>query len=465
MSRLIASLVCGIFMIGLFWLDRENKPRPSAALWIPVAWFLVACSRPVSRWFTSVSGDIRTMTAQVSDGSPMDRAVLTGLLFLGLIVLLNRRRRVTECLSESIPILLFFGYCLVSLMWSDYPGVGFKRWNKAVGDWVMILIIWTEAHPVHSLKRVLARTTYTLIPLSILFMKYFPEFGRTYGRWMGEVHYCGVTTDKNALGAICLLFGIAAVWRMLGLFGEERGKGRNNQRLMVQCVIIALILWLFSMLDSVTSLSCFLLAAGVLFAIRFRIVSRNPMMIHGVVLVTLMVPVTVTLLGASPELLHAMGRNSTLTERTDIWQMVIRLTPNRWIGTGYESFWLGPRLDTMVANVTHWWVPNQSHNGYLEIYANLGWVGVGCLAVVLLWGYRKVIRALRQNLPASNLMLAYFLAGLIFNLTEAAFFRMMIPSWMFLLLAITQSRPKQPPTGLARPRLWAASSSVPVNEL
>lgn len=418
-------------------LDPDRKSRTSPALWLATIWFLIACSRPVGTWLNMGASDLDSMTAQLSEGSPIDRAVLAGLMLLGVMVLLTRRERVARCLRQSIPILLFFGYCLASLMWSDYPGVGFKRWNKAIGDWVMVLIVLTDPHPINALRRLLGRTASILIPLSILFIKYYPDLGRGYGRWMGEVHYTGVSTGKNGLGEICLLFGIASVWQVLELFGGERQGVQRNRSLMVQSLLLAMILWLFSIVDSMTSLSCFLLATCVLFAIRFRVFARYGFMIHALVLVTVLIPVSVTLLGLSPYLLQTMGRDSTLTERTDIWAMVIHLTPNRWFGAGYDSFWLGPRLEAMISKITHWWIPKQSHDGYLEIYANLGWLGIGCLAYVILWGYRRVIRAWRRNLPASNLMLAYFLTGLISNLTEAAFFRMMIPVWLFFLVAIT----------------------------
>jgi exopolysaccharide production protein ExoQ len=435
---IVAAFFCCVGIIGIFWLDRDHKSRTSPALWIALAWFLLACSRSLSSWLNIRQSSVGSITDQLSEGSPMDMGVLTGLLFLGVIVLLKRGERVARILRHSAPILLFFSYCLISLVWSDYPAVAFKRWNKAIGDWVMILIVWTDPQPITALKRLLARTTYTLIPLSILFIKYYPGLGRGYGRWSGLAVYYGVTTDKNALGAICLLFGLASVWQVFNLFSDdERQNVQRSRHLIVQVVILAMILWLFSIIDAMTSLSCFLLASCLLFAIRCRMFVRSRFMVHCLVLVTVLIPVSVTLLGFSPDTLQTMGRNATLTERTDIWAMVITLVPNRWVGAGYESFWLGPRLEAMISNVTRWWVPNQSHNGYLEIFANLGWLGVGCLALVIFWGYRRAIRAWRQNLPASNLMLAYFVTGVIFNLTEAAFFRMMIPVWMFFLLAIT----------------------------
>jgi exopolysaccharide production protein ExoQ len=431
---IIAAVICVAGIIFLFRFDR-NEVKTSPALWIPLAWFLLACSRSLARWLNlSNSG---SLTDQMLEGNPVDRAVFTALLVLGLIVLVNRRGKVGRSLGQSLPVLLFFAYCLLSLLWSDFPGVAFKRWNKAIGDWVMILIIWTDPHPIAAIKRLLAITTYTLIPLSVLFIKYYPDLGRGYGRWLGETHFVGVTTDKNTLGAICLLFGIASVWRILELYSDPLQKKQRTRPLIVQGVILAMIWWLFSIMDAMTALSCFLLATLVLFVIRLRMFAKNPFLIHGLLLVAVAVPVSVALLGVSPGALREMGRNATLTERTDIWAMVIKLVPNRWLGAGYESFWLGPRLDAMIENVTRWWVPNQSHNGYLEIYANLGWVGVAGLALVVFWGYLRVVRNWRRHLPASNLMLAYFLIGLIFNVTEAAFFRMMSPVWLFFLIALT----------------------------
>ena len=436
MSPPLATLLCFLGILGMFWLDRDPKTRTSPALWIPFAWILLACSRPLTMWFHLGRLETGALTAELSEGSPVDRAALTGILLFGLMVLVRRGKVVTRCLRDSWPILLFFAYCLVSLAWSDYPDIAFKRWNKAVGDWVMILIVWTDPHPLAALKRMLARTAYVLIPVSILFVKYYPDLGRTYD-WLGQTHYTGVTSEKNTLGSICLIFGLSALWRALYVFSEERQLNQRARHLVAQLVILSMVAWLFSIADAVTSLSCFALASCILLVSRMRLVARNPFLIHGLMLMMLLVPVSIAILGFSPDTLQQLGRNATLTDRTDIWAMVVRLTPDRRVGAGFESFWIGPRLDTMVSQVTKWWVPNQAHNGYLEIFANLGWIGVGCLALVIAWGYRRIISACQQRIPASNLMLAYFLAGLVFNISEAAFFRMMIPVWLFFLLAIS----------------------------
>ena len=52
---LIATAITLLVVMILYWLDTENARRTSWALWLPLAWWLVASSRNISEWF-SVGG-------------------------------------------------------------------------------------------------------------------------------------------------------------------------------------------------------------------------------------------------------------------------------------------------------------------------------------------------------------------------------------------------------------------------
>lgn len=436
MPPLIATAVYIVLILGLFWLDRDRKARTSAALWIPVTWLLLASSRSLAQWIMvgQPTGPMPPADQYAMEGSPIDRIVYTGLLAIGLIVLATRGRQIGRILRANGPILLFFGYCALSLLWSDYPDVAFKRWTKALGDLVMVLVVVSDREPYAAIKRLLSRLTFLLIPVSVLLIKYYPEIGKGYGRWDYQAVYTGVTTNKNALGAICLFLGAASLWRFLSAYREPRSGSRKRQ-LVAHGVILVMVFWLFWMANSMTSLSCFLLAAIVMMAASSKAVFRKPIIVPIFVGAILLVSVGVLLLGQYPGILQTMGRNSTLTDRTEIWSTILSSAGNPLVGTGFESFWLGPRLQKIWASFS--WQPFEAHNGYLEIYLNLGWMGIVLLALVLAIGYRTVMAAWRRKQPASSLMLAYFVVALIYNFTEAAFFRMMAPAWIFSLLAIT----------------------------
>src|ERR1700726_3434126 len=128
MTSTIATLAYAVAILGLFFLNREKNEQTSKALWIPVVWLCIAGPAAAQ----TVTGNTYL------DGSPLDRNLLTTFLLVGILVLVLRGRRVAVILKANWPILLFFFYCLLSIAWSDFADVAFKRWVKALGDIVMV---------------------------------------------------------------------------------------------------------------------------------------------------------------------------------------------------------------------------------------------------------------------------------------------------------------------------------------
>jgi O-antigen ligase len=132
-------------------------------------------------------------------------------------------------------------------------------------------------------------------------------------------------------------------------------------------------------------------------------------------------------------MLQGLGRDSTLTGRTNIWHFALSAVQNPLFGRGFESFWLGPRLSLIEREIGQG--VNQAHNGYLEVYLNLGWVGIMLLVVILLYGYRRILADLRWMTQAASLRLAYFIVAVAYNFTEGSF-KTMSPVWIMLLISI-----------------------------
>lgn len=422
------AFVSGI--LGLFVLDRDKTRTVSPAIWIPVVWVSLAASRALSQWL-QLGAAIDTPD-QLLDGNPVDRLLRLGLLMLGLLVLLRRGTRVTSFLSANWPIVLLFLYMAVSVLWAEYPEVGFKRWTKAAGDIVMLAVVLTDPNPSAAVKQLLARIGFLLIPASILLIKYFPSLAWTYDRWTGAESYTGVATSKNSLGFICLVFGLGSLWRVWGALGSDaRRSGKGS--LLAHGVILIMTLWLFSVVDSATSLICFLLAGTLIAATSLRAMARNPAAVHLLAGSIVLASCFIVFLGLDADLIGTVGRNSSLTGRTDLWNDVLRVRADLWFGTGFESFWIGDRLQTLWT----WypWRPNQSHNGYLEIFLNLGVAGLLLIVFLMVWGYRNIVNLFSLDPDAARLKLAYFAVAVFYNFTEAAF-KMMHPVWFAFLLAI-----------------------------
>jgi len=346
-------------------------------------------------------------------------------------VLVSRGPEVGRLLRANVPILLFFLYCAVSVFWSDYPDIAFKRWFKAVGDVVMLMVVLTDRNPYVAVKRLLARTGFLLIPLSVLLIKYYPEVGKGFKHY-GLAFYVGVTTNKNLLGIVCLIFGLGSLWRFLIAY-RDRGDAHRTRYMVVHGTLLVMVLWLFLMAKSLTSLSCFLLAGGLMVATSRGTRARKPWVVHSLVAAVVLVSFITLFLDVGGFALETIGKDPSLTGRTKIWDLVLGLSGNPLFGTGFESFWLGPRLERIWS--VFWWHPNEAHNGYIEMYLNLGWIGVALLAVLIVTGYRNVVLVLRRDPDVGRLMLGYFVVGVVYNFTEAGF-RMLNLVWITFLLAI-----------------------------
>jgi O-antigen ligase len=216
-------------------------------------------------------------------------------------------------------------------------------------------------------------------------------------------------------------------------------------------------LWLLWTANSATAFAIFFLAGTVMVLASRPALGRRPAFIHLLVVAMLSVVVSALFLNTGTSMVESLGRDSTLTGRTDMWRMILALVDNPWLGAGFESFWIGGRLEKMARIYAT--DPNQAHNGYIEVYVNLGWVGVAVLAGVLVTGYRHAVAAVRRQVETGSLSLAYVVAIAISNCTEAGF-KMMSPIWIVFLLA-TIVTPGQP--ALAVRRNSRASEAVPAS--
>lgn len=428
----IATALFTAGILGLFYLNRDSSIRTSKALWVPTIWVLIIGSRAPSMWFQSPTQG--SAADAYLEGSPFERILFSGLLVLAILVLLGRWRIVLKYLRNNGPILLFIGYCALSLVWADYPDVGFKRWTKLVADFAMVLIVATDAEPIAAFNRLISRVGFLIVPISILFIRYFPGLGRNYDTWSGEVHWTGVASNKNALGMICMIIGLGELWQFVQRYQGVKGRQRTRA-LIAHGVIVAMVIYLLREADSATSTSCFALGGFVILAISFLRLVRKPIAVH-MLAIGVMAIAAGTAFFNFGGLVHQLGRNADLTGRTELWSIVLSQPVSRVFGTGYENFWLGDRLATVERLSGQ--LPNQAHDGYIEILINLGWMGISFLALVIVTGYWKITRGIRQDASTNSLRLAYFVAAIIYNFTEAAF-KMTDPVWICFVWAIVSA--------------------------
>ena len=407
----LALLLTSAFVLWLLWQDSRRTQGTTIALWVPLTWFLIISSRFVSEWFSGPS------SASYQEGSPIDQPIFLCLIVAAAWTLLRRGIPWSRLPAANVGLALYLAFGLVSIAWSDFPFVAVKRYIKVLGHPLMILVLLTEPNPAEAVRSLFKRCGYLLIPMSVLLIEYYPQYGRGFSAWNGEAYNTGVTTNKNTLGVLCLVIAFFFVWNIV-VNRRELPAALRRHEVWTGMVILAMTIWLLSVADSATSLGSLLSGVGIMVALGVRRLREKRLGLYlaagGIALVTL--NAVYDLRAAAIE---SLGRDSTLTDRTEVWEDVLSIKINPLIGAGFESFWLGRRLERMWAKWA--WHPNQAHNGYIEAYLNAGWLGLICLAILIVSCYRKGRADLVSSPARGRLRLGFLAMVLLYNYTEATF--------------------------------------------
>jgi len=416
MPPILALLLWVVLLVALIRFDPA-KTRTSPPLWVPVIWLFIVGSRLPSQW---LGGD-QTMSARaMEDGNPLDRIIFLALIILALGVLMARSFRWDIFLQRNLALAALMGFALVSATWSDFPFIVFKRWIRDLGTYLMVLIVVSDANPLEAVRAVLRRLSYLLVPLSIVLNKYFPAMSKQYDTWTGVGSYIGATTSKNMLGLLCLVSGLFFFWDILERW-SERKQYRAKRIILLDTVFFVMTLWLLVTSQSTTSSICLLLGCLVIASAHNRKFKRHPAILKALIPAAFVLYVVLDFVfGMSGSMAQAVGKDPTLHDRTKIWAFLISMHTNVLVGTGYQAFWLGPRLQSFWENAGLGHI-NEAHNGYLEVYLEMGLIGCGLLAVFLIASYRGICRRLGNSPSLAILGLAVWLALVFYNMSEAAF--------------------------------------------
>src|SRR5262249_50068958 len=148
---------------------------------------------------------------------------------------------------------------------------------------------------------------FLLLPISVLFIRYFPDLGRGYAA-DGTPMFSGIADQKNTLGLSCLIVGVGYVSTLV-----------RTRRLVDRYDLITAVMlgWLLYVSNSKTSVMCLTIAAGILASSALSIISRRPARLIAAVVCGAALYLTAdALFQVQDHLLMLLGRNPTLTNRT-----------------------------------------------------------------------------------------------------------------------------------------------------
>jgi exopolysaccharide production protein ExoQ len=434
-------MLCIVLVVGLLCIERKRNPEASLALWIPTIWVLISGSRALGAWFLTIqyNPDSGLSVEQTQAGSPLDQLALGILIVLAMAVIFRRGVARVVVLKDNFYLLLVFTYMGLSILWSDFPTVSLKRWVKVAGVIVMALVVLSETKPLNALESVFRRSAYILIPFSIVLIKYFPEFGVAYGRWDGQQMWTGVTTHKNVLGQLCAFSAFFLIWV---LSREWRAGGQFKPKLetLADAMVLAMGFFLLGgTTGSYSATSIAILSAGVLILTlsyynkrlaRFMASHLRGFAVASVSIVLLLHSTAVALAA------WAFGRDETLTDRTAIWDVLLEVASNNAIvGVGYGGFW------GLSADIYSKVLVGQGHNGYLDVYLELGVIGLILLAAFLLAFCGRVQREMSHSFDWGVFGICILFMALLYNQSESSFLQTGFLWTNMVLISVAFSEP------------------------
>ena len=106
MPPLVATLLTLGFIVFLFRRDIREKPNISGALWMPLVWMLIVCSRQPSGWLDTFG--LHSGAVTLEEGSPLDACIYFALIAAGGYVLTKRHTQLSKIIRNNQWLTIFF---------------------------------------------------------------------------------------------------------------------------------------------------------------------------------------------------------------------------------------------------------------------------------------------------------------------------------------------------------------------
>lgn len=387
--------------MNLPFASLSQPPSSKALRWIElglIVVFLILFSEGLVQRLVTGEEDV--------DGNIILRVMWLPVYAIVALIALMRFRSMLA-LALRMPVLIFLvGLAVVSVAWSIDPALSLRRgiavaMTSVFGLYLAVRFSWRD------LLILLGAVWIGLALLSFGAGLLTPGFARDYEIHMGA--WRGFWFEKNTLGGHMAKVGFLFAF----LFMIDKAR----RWIWAPAFALAVLLVLLS--TSATALIALL--AGLSVLAGGLLIQGGPVRAVALIYIGLCVgAVLVTSLILVPEFfLGLIGRDPTLTGRTDIWAALSDVIASRpWLGYGYGAFWAP---DSDVANwirlQLEWDAPT-AHNGWLDAMLAVGLVGAAAFSIsyfAAIWRTLGLFLDHRFGLYAAGWLLQFF----IFSMSES----------------------------------------------
>jgi O-antigen ligase len=342
------------------------------------------------------------------DGDPLQRNIILIAYLLALIPLIVKPSKIFKELFKNPSLLFFLFWATLSVFWSNFPSIGFRR-VIALHLTIFYAILLYLRFNEKGFLNLLTITLYIILISSTIIILFFPSVGIMSG--VHEGSWRGIFTHKNTLGKITVLSLILFTTSL------EKCKGNFSKYVLIFGSLLSLFLLIRS--ESLSAyLLTFIFIISVVLVNVFRLFKKDWLFLL-VLFVLVIIFVTLLLIKNFETLLMMLGRDVTFTGRIPLWRELIKIGLDNPLGFGYGTFWVGDSNPSVIIYNRIPWRPSHAHNGYLDVWIQLGWIGLlSSLALVVKTSYKIFIRILHEkNKPYFWIYFLIFI--LTYNISES----------------------------------------------
>ena len=349
-------------------------------------------------------------TAASEDKTVIGQLINAFVWLVAGMLMLRKYRSIVAGIRGILWTVSFACFAFVSALWSQDSSVTIR---KAV---FLVLttafgIYFARRYSVERQLRMICVAACAVACLSIGFALILPHYGIDHDAHEGV--WTGVFTQKNVCAREMLFLLICLL--------PYKPEGTNMQWMRRIAIIAVLVVT-----AGTQSKTAFLMAAMMLCffpALRcMRRLSRGlALMALSSALLSVLLFCAVAL-SAGPAFVLLIGRDSTMTGRTGIWVAVLDAILKRpLLGYGFAAFWLSLRGESANIVLALRWAVPAAHNGFLEVWLQLGAVGFVLFGLGFFKAARSAIRDHRQSsFQRAAWPLAVLLLTLVYNLDESS---------------------------------------------
>ena len=390
MNKILNRLEKIFYILGIIYFTEP---------FIPFASFTTVTIRPYS------TADVLPV---VDDSRPL---LIMRLCVLGITLLLTcfRFERITYLVLKRKFFLALIALYPLSFLWSAIPNVTLQKGVVLLGS-VLFGLNLAARYTLREQLFILAWAMGLLATSNFLFTLAVPSAGIESGEHAGA--WRGMFFQKNPLARMMVLSAITLLLAAL-----ESRKYRN-------------ILWFglgFSFLlillsTSKSSLLVFLTLLVLIPLFRSLRWSNGLVLPLFIILLIVSSGVAIYFVGNLETIVDLLGKDITLTGRTDIWGVVIqKIMKHPWFGYGYMGFWLGMEGDSAdVWYETRGFLAPNAHNGFLDIGLQFGFIGLFLFLLTYSKNCLRAVNWLRLKPTSEGLLpVVYLTYILLFNITES----------------------------------------------